>query len=65
MKLYNYKCERCEIIIPSDKTREELMSEYKEDEMSIICNNCYDLIYPKNNPFNVAKEKMNASKLKE
>jgi len=55
----------CKSVIPSEKTREELMSNHKEEEVSIVCDNCYELIHPKNNPFNEAKAKMNASKQKE
>jgi hypothetical protein len=48
----------------------ELVDEYKksfevkevaDDDISMVCDDCYDLINPKKNPFNVAKARMNAS----
>jgi len=74
MELYNYKCEMCKKIIPSNQNKEELMEEYidkaeetfaSHNDLSIVCDNCFIVIAPKKHPFNVATAKMNTSKIKE
>lgn len=70
MGLYNYRCELCKNNVLSETTKMELVDEYKksfevkevaDDDISMVCDDCYDLINPKKNPFNVAKARMNAS----